>query len=233
VGQGVGAAAGYAAITPLLADEFTVLIYDRRGHFAGTGDRDRWLSEAHVLLAEGCTGLSARMPTVYPLRHPDGSVDGLGSRKIEVTDCSATMDGQAVPFVEDTAASHADTNFILRGDEHREITGDHDYRFQYEVRGLLNAPVGHPELFWDALGHESKVPVDHAEVTVTAPGLIGRVRCVITGVESDTTRVSDDSVRFAANGIGANTAVTVTVALPDTVTVPPPILRSSRTFTAS
>jgi pimeloyl-ACP methyl ester carboxylesterase len=36
---GIGAAADYAAIAPLLADEFTVLTYDRRGHFASTGGR--------------------------------------------------------------------------------------------------------------------------------------------------------------------------------------------------
>jgi hypothetical protein len=40
----------------------------------------------------------------------------------------------------------------------------------YLIRGLLNAPGGRPELFWDALGGASKVPVDHAEVTVAAPG---------------------------------------------------------------
>ena len=178
-------------------------------------------------------GIFRFIPLYYPLLRADGSVNHLDSRKIEVTDYSATMDGRAVPFVEDTAARNAADNSVLRvGDEHREVTGEHDYRLEYRIHGLLNAPGGQPELFWDALGGASEVPVDHAEVTVSAPGPIGRVRCVIAGVTSATTRVGQDSVRFVADRIGANTALSVTAALPDTVVVPPPVLRSARNFGA-
>jgi hypothetical protein len=177
-------------------------------------------------------GIFRFIPLYYPLVEPDGSVSRVDSRKLDVADYSATMDGRAVPFVEDTAASGAATNFVLRvGDENRDVTGDHDYRLAYRLHGLLNAPGGRPELRWDALGEESKIPVDHAEVTVTAPGPVGDVRCVAGGVECTTTRVNDSAV-FAADGIGANKAVTVTVALPDTVVVPPPTVRAARTFAA-
>lgn len=176
-------------------------------------------------------GIFRFIPLYYPLVDSDGNVDRLEARKLEVVDYSATMDGQVVPFVEDASVSGAETNFVLRvGDENREVTGDHDYRLDYRLRGLLDAPGGRPELFWDALGKESEIPVDHAEVTVNAPGPIGRVRCVVGGVECGTARVTGDSALFMADGIGANKAVTVTVALPDTVTVPPPIVRASRTL---
>jgi uncharacterized membrane protein YgcG len=176
-------------------------------------------------------GIFRFIPLYYPLVDSDGNADRFEARKLEIVDYSATMDGQDVPFVEDTAASGADTNFVLRvGDENREVTGDHDYRLDYRLRGMLNAPGGRPELFWDALGKESNIPVDHAEVTVTAPGPIGRVRCVVGGGECGTTRVTGESALFMADGIGANKAVTVTVGLPDTVVVPPPIMRASRTL---
>lgn len=183
--------------------------------------------------AEPRHGIFRFFPLYYPLRNPDGSVDRLDSRKIEVSDHSATMDGEAVPSVEDTGASGAATNFVLQvGDDDNEVTGDHDYRLKYRLHGLLNAPGGRPELFWDALGNESDIPVDHAEVTVTAPGPIGRVRLVVGGSDRGTAQVNSDSARFTTDRIGAHTAVTVTVALPDTVTVPPPTLRAARTFTA-
>jgi len=178
-------------------------------------------------------GIFRFIPLYYPLMESDGSVNRFDSRKLDVADYSATMDGRAVPFAEDTAASGADTNFVLRvGDENRDVTGDHDYRLAYRLHGLLNAPGGRPELLWDALGKESKIPVDHAEVTVTAPGPIGDVRCIAGEVECTTTRMNRDSAVFAANGIGANKAVTVTVALPDTVVVPPPTVRAARTLAA-
>jgi hypothetical protein len=176
-------------------------------------------------------GIFRFIPLYYPLVDSEGNVDRFEARKLEVVDYSASMDGKTVPFVEDTAASGAATNFVLRvGDENREVTGDHDYRLDYRLRGLLDAPGGRPELFWDALGKESKIPVDHAEVTVTAPGPLGDVRCVVSGGECGTAKVTGDSALFMADGIGANKAVTVTVELPDTVTAPPPIVRASRTL---
>jgi uncharacterized membrane protein YgcG len=176
-------------------------------------------------------GIFRFIPLYYPLVDSDGNTDRLLARKLEVVDYSATMDGQNVPFAEDTGASGADTNFVLRvGDENREVTGDHDYRLEYRLHGLLSAPGGRPELFWDALDKESKIPVDHAEVTVTAPGPIGRVHCVVDKVECGTARVNGDSALFVTDGIGVNKAVTVTVELPDTVVVPPPLVRASRTI---
>jgi hypothetical protein len=176
-------------------------------------------------------GIFRFLPLYYPLIDADGNEDRLLARKLEVLGYSATMDGREVPFAEDTGASGADTNFVLRvGDENREVTGDHDYRLEYRLNGLLSAPGGRPELFWNALGEESKVPVDHAEVTVTAPGPIGRVRCAVGTVECGTTRVNGGSALFASDGIAAREAVTVTVELPDTVVVPPPLVRASRTI---
>jgi hypothetical protein len=65
-------------------------------------------------------------------------------------------------------------------------------------------------------------------VTVTAPGPLGRVRCVTGTTACDTAKVAGDSAVFEADGINANTAMTIAVQLPGTVTVPPPIVRANR-----
>lgn len=177
-------------------------------------------------------GIFRFIPLYYPLVHADGGVDEHDARKLEIDGYSATQDGEPVPFVRDEEASGADENFILRiGDADRLIAGDHDYEFGYRIRGLLNAPGGSPELFWNALGKESKVPVDHAEVTVTAPGPITRVRCVLGRSDTCDTEAADgNSARFVVDDVGAFTAVTVTVALPANVTVPPPIVRAKPAY---
>jgi uncharacterized membrane protein YgcG len=176
-------------------------------------------------------GIYRFIPLYYPLVHADGTVDRYDARTLEIDDYSATMDGQAVPLVHDTKASGSNENLVLRvGDEQRQITGDHDYRLSYRIRGLLNTPGGRPELFWDALGKETNVPVEHAVVTVTAPGPLGRVRCVTGTTTCDTAWFNGDSAVFEAAEINAYTAMTVTVQLPDTVTVPPPIVRARPTF---
>jgi uncharacterized membrane protein YgcG len=157
------------------------------------------------------------------------AVNDYDARKLEIDNYTATMDGHAVPYVHDTEAAGADENFILRiGDENVQITGDHDYQFGYLMHGLLNAPNGKPELFWQALGNASKVPVDHAEVTVTVPGPITRAQYKIgsRGQPVDLGSTENGSISFAVDKVGALTAVNVTVALPDTVTVPPPVIRA-------
>jgi uncharacterized membrane protein YgcG len=177
-------------------------------------------------------GIFRFIPLYYPLVHADGSVDNYDARKLEIDGPVAFMDGEGVPFVVDEEAAGADENFILRiGDPDREITGDHEYVFSYRIRGLLNAPGGAPELFWNALGKDSKVPVDHAEVTVTAPGPITRVQCVVGRSGACASAESDgNTARFAADRIYSLSAVTVTVALPGNVTVPPPMVRAKPAY---
>jgi uncharacterized membrane protein YgcG len=168
-------------------------------------------------------GIFRWIPQYYSLNEHD-------ARKLEIDNYTASLDAHEVPFVHDTAAAGADENFILRiGDENVTITGDHDYQFSYLMHGLLNAPNGKPELFWQALGNASKVPVDHAEVTVTAPGPIARAEYKIgrRGEPVSLGQSQDGTVRFAADKISALTAVNVTVALPDTVTVPAAVIRAT------
>lgn len=162
------------------------------------------------------------IPQYYPLNEHD-------ARRLDIDNYTATVDGHAVPFVQDTEASGADENFILRiGDPNVLITGDHDYEFSYQLHGLLNAPGGRPELFWQALGNSSKVPVDHADVTVTVPGPISRAQFRVGSRGAPVTEAGgSNSVHFATDKVPANTAVNVTVALPDTVSVPPPVIRAN------
>ena len=163
------------------------------------------------------------IPEYYPLNEHD-------ARKLDIADYSATMDGRPVTYVHDTEAGGADANFILRmGDADVEITGDHEYELHYVIRGLLNAPGGQPELFWQALGRDFKVPIDHVEVTVTVPGPISRAeyRIGTRGQPVPLPQNGNGAVSFAADKVPTQTAVNVTVALPDTVTVPPPVIRAT------
>jgi uncharacterized membrane protein YgcG len=168
-------------------------------------------------------GIFRFIPRYYPLNEYD-------ARKLEIDNYSATVDGHAVPFVHDTDAAGADENWILRiGDDNVQITGDHDYQFSYLMHGLLNAPGGKPELFWQALGNSSKVPVDHAEVTVTAPGPIGRAQFKV-GTRGESVAVAGGetgTIHVVTEKVPANTAVNVTVALPDSVSVPAPVIRAN------
>jgi uncharacterized protein (TIGR04222 family) len=125
---------------------------------------------------------------------------------------------------------------IKIGDPDQEISGEHTYGIRYSVVGALNAFGDHLELDWNAIGDRWDVGIDHATVTVRAPGRIRRVVCFAgpTGsTESCASATSDgDLATFDAKGLLPFEGMTVVVALPlDAVSpVPSPILHERTTF---
>jgi uncharacterized membrane protein YgcG len=179
-------------------------------------------------------GFFRHIPLYYPVTREDGTEDPYDARKLEIVDETAKMDGGAVPFEHDTASVKAKENFILKiGDPNATITGDHDYELSYVMRGLLNKPFGEPELFWAAIGRDWQVRIERVEVTVTAPGPISRVQCRVGRNAECVTEENGNTAKFTVDNLGASYPVNVIARLPETVTVPPPIIRAKPAYVGS
>jgi uncharacterized membrane protein len=91
------------------------------------------------------------------------------------------------------------------GDAKHTVTGKHTYVITYTIRGALNGFRDHDELYWNAIGTEWQIPIDHSQVEVTAPGGINQVAC-FTGRFGETTacsvaqQVNDTTADFAREG---------------------------------
>jgi uncharacterized membrane protein YgcG len=79
------------------------------------------------------------------------------------------------------------------GDPKRTATGRHTYVITYRLRGALNGFPDHDELYWDAIGNRWDVPIDHAEVVVSAPGGVQQVTC-FAGPQGATTNCNASEV---------------------------------------
>jgi uncharacterized membrane protein len=79
------------------------------------------------------------------------------------------------------------------GDAKHTATGRHTYVITYRIRGVLNAFPDHDELYWDAIGNRWEMPIDRAEVIVTAPGGVQGATC-FAGPQGATTSCSASQV---------------------------------------
>lgn len=118
---------------------------------------------------------------------------------------------------------------IRIGDPDRTISGRHDYTIVYRVEGALNGFADHDELYWNAIGTQWLVPIQHASVKVSAPAAIGRVACYAGALGSTTpcasSQADGSTASFAATKLSQNQGVTVVVGLPTgVVPAPRPIL---------
>jgi uncharacterized membrane protein len=105
------------------------------------------------------------------------------------------------------------------GDAKTTKTGRHTYVITYRVRGVLNGFSDHDELYWDAIGNRWDVPIDHAEVVVTAPGGVQQATC-FAGPQGVTTPCNAGTVaspteaRFAQEGtLYPGNGLTIAVAI--------------------
>lgn len=118
---------------------------------------------------------------------------------------------------------------IRIGDPEVTITGAHDYRISYRVRGALNEVEGAPELYWNATGDGWGVPIQAASAIVRAPR-IADVTC-FAGYGGSTSpcasaELRPDLARFSAETLFPGEGLTVAVRLAEgAVEVPAPELR--------
>ena len=132
-----------------------------------------------------------------------------------------------------------DVDSMLRiriGDPDQTITGRHDYSIVYRVEGTLNGFPDHDELYWNAIGADWEVPIEHASVTVTAPAAISRVACYAGPVGSTRSCGSSEAdgptAAFGPSGLDPNEGLTVVVGFPTgAVPAPRPILEERWSLT--
>ena len=98
----------------------------------------------------------------------------------------------ALQLIPDTQASGAGTRIRI-GDPAQTVTGRHRYRIDYPLATLVRGDT----VDWEALGTDTKVGVDDAEVHLLTPYELENVRCTQGGSGSTT---PCDSVRVVAPG---------------------------------
>jgi hypothetical protein len=71
-----------------------------------------------------------------------------------------------------------DVTTLRIGDPDRTVSGLEKYVIEYDLAGVVNTVGGGQELYWNALGNDTAVPVEKATVTVTGPGAaVQRATC--------------------------------------------------------
>ena len=163
-----------------------------------------------------------------------GIVRDLVEREVYVTKADSDrlyqVDVGTITADGETAQASVETEGNYRrvriGDPDRTITGVHQYGIDYTVEGALTGFPDHDELFWDAIGNQSNVPIANAMVEVTMPAPITKVAC-FSGVQGahlacDSAQKTENSAQFFQKNLSSNQGVTVVVAVPAGTIQPPP-----------
>jgi hypothetical protein len=107
---------------------------------------------------------------------------------------------------------------IKIGDPDVTTTGVHTYTIVYTVGAAMNGFPDHDELYWNAIGDQWEVPVDHAIATVEAPAEISDAACYAGPLNAHTAcdrqKIAGETARFTQRGLFPFEAFTVVVALP-------------------
>ncbi len=128
-----------------------------------------------------------------------------------------------------TVETQGNDKRIKIGDPDRTITGEHGYEITYRVGGALNGFRDHDELYWNAIGDDWDVIIQHTTVTVEAPAPITDVACFSGPVGStlSCTGAGFDGpvARFEQDQLFPHNPLTVVVGIPrGVVPAPEPIL---------
>ncbi len=160
--------------------------------------------------------------------------DDKHDRVYPLTLLSVTADPPNTP-TDSKVSTVGNATRIRIGDPDTTVTGQHTYVITYEVKGALNGFPDHDELFWNAIGTDFAVPIEHGEAIVTAPADITKVTCFAgpegSSLPCSSANVDGSTARFTQDGLGPFSGLTVVVALPKgTVPTPAPILDERLTF---
>ena len=166
------------------------------------------------------------LPRWYSLVDPDTTTDRV--RAVDIDYDAAELDGRPVSF--DMQRRESPGSVELRvGDAADTMTGEHDFELRYRIHGLVIAPEGRRELYWEISDSDEEVPIDRAEVSIKVPGQVGEVRCVTTSPGAGrhrgsdfpcaTARANGYTARFVEDDIATYNELQITVELPDNVAV--------------
>jgi len=158
-------------------------------------------------------GILRAIPVSY--RRPTGE-----RLKIDVEMRSVAMDGEAVPV----SASGRGGELRLRiGDANSYVIGRHVYTVRYAVRRALLFREEYVQLYWNAIGHATDVPVGHAQVRVVLPGTVDLQEVPTTsyvGYEGSSARGTaasigaDGALLFEAWSLAPREGMTIDIAIP-------------------
>ncbi len=135
---------------------------------------------------------------------------------LTVTSVSATPAGTPAGFT--TEDIPGGMTRIKIGDPDTTVTGVHTYTIVYSVEAALNGFRDHDELYWNAVGNDWAVHIDHATAQVRAPGKITEVACFrgYQGATFPCDRAGADgsTAGFAQRDLFPYEGMTVAVAMP-------------------
>ena len=106
-----------------------------------------------------------------------------------------------------------DNEVIQVGDKDKAITGAHTYVITYTVAGAFLAGPTSTDLTWNAVGTEWSVPVDKAEVSITAPAAATPLTCAYGPTDSKRP-CATSGTGYSVASLPANEGMTVTYGLP-------------------
>ncbi len=129
-----------------------------------------------------------------------------------------------------TVDSNGSSVSIRIGDPNQTVTGEHTYWLTYLVRGSLNGFADHDELYWNAVGNQWDVPIDHATVRVSAPLAVTRAICFSGPLGStgscQQAGIANGAASFTQADLGPHEGLAVVVAIPKGVVASPrPVLQ--------
>lgn len=143
------------------------------------------------------------------------------------TKYSVRLDVEAVtnfneePYIYEVNQSGGWANIKI-GDPNRKISGLHNYRIEYTVRGAIGFFEDHDELYWNVTGDEWRVPIlsSGADVYFDEDIAEGVKAACYTGVPGSTNqdceqKITDSGVKFRTSGsLNSGEGLTIIVGLP-------------------
>lgn len=144
------------------------------------------------------------------------SYDAERNRVYPLSNESASSPTGAPSAVDKTSG---DVTSLRIGDPDRTVSGVQTYVLEYDLAGVVNTVDGGQELYWNALGDQTAVPVEKATVTVTGPGAaVQRATCFEGGQrisEPCAWSVSGGTATFAARrALAPHEGLTVVAGFP-------------------
>jgi len=154
--------------------------------------------------------------------------------KLDVEDVTNFKD---LPYIYKVSQSGGWANIRI-GDPDRKITGLHNYRIDYSVRGAIAFFEDHDELYWNVTGDEWRVPILSSGANVYFDEKIadGVMAACYTGVSGSTNQncnseISNTGIRFSSSvSLNGGEGLTIIVGLPKGIIEEPSSLSKSIWF---